>query len=381
MNEIILVIVQIYDLEALIFMWVKESFFKYTVGAILILLILFLLGKLGFLFTPILQFVGVLFFPLLISGFLYYLLRPLVELVQKLRVNRTLAVLIVFVVVIGLFALVGTYAGSLVSTQINEFRNDFPGIVEAGKERVKEFIYNNNINADLTLKIQDQITSSVQTIIPQIYSSIISAASTLTGIVTVLIMVPFILFYLLKDGHVFHKLFLSAIPFKFKTEASGILDETDKTISVYIVGQAIIATILGILMYIGYLTIGMKYPLILAIFALVTSFIPMFGTIIGVIPAIIVGLAIEPFMVVKILIIVLIVNQLEGNLISPFIVGKRLEIHPLTLILLFLVAASFFGFVGMLIAVPVYAVLKVLTRNFIKLYHLRKVKPVAANKK
>lgn len=358
-------------------MWFKEKFFKYSVGIILILVIVFLLGQLGFIVAPIMQFIGVLFFPLLVSGFLYYLLRPLVGFVERLRVNRTIAIIIVFLVVIGLFVLVGTYAGSLISKEFNKFSNDLPEIIQSGKDKVMELVNNNNLSADLT-KVQDQLTSTVQSIIPKISGSIVGAVSTLTGIVTVLIMVPFILFYLLKDGHVFHKIFLGLIPSKYKAEAYGILDETDKTLSVYIIGQAIIAVILGLLMYIGYLVIGMDYSLILALVALVTSFIPMFGTIIGVIPAIIVGLAIEPFMVVKILIVVIIINQLEGNLISPFVVGKRLEIHPLTLILLFLVAVSFFGFIGMLIAVPVYAVLKVLVKNFIKLYRLWKGKPIVA---
>jgi predicted PurR-regulated permease PerM len=356
-------------------MWFKEKFFKYSVGIILVLVIAFLLGQLGFIVAPVMQFFGVLFFPLLISGFLYYLLRPIVGLVERLRVNRTIAIILVFLVVIGLFALVVIYAGSLISQEINKFSNDMPWIIQSVKDKARELVNNNNLNAELA-RVQDQLTSTVQSIIPKISRSIVGAVSTLTGIVTVLIMVPFILFFLLKDGHVFYKMFLGLIPGKYKEEASGILDETDKTLSVYIIGQAIIAVILGLLMYIGYLIIGMDYALILALFALVTSFIPMFGTIIGVIPAFIVGLAIEPFMVVKILIVVIIVNQLEGNLISPFVVGKRLEIHPLTLILLFLVSVSFFGFIGMLIAVPVYAVLKVLAKNFIKLYRLQKGKPV-----
>ena len=357
-------------------MWLKEKFYKYSVGIILVLLIIFLLGKLSFIFTPLLTILGVLFFPLLISGFLYYLLRPIVGLVEKLRINRTIAIFIVFISVIGLFALLGIYAGSLISKQFSQFINDLPGIIDSGKNSVTKLINQNNIGADVMIKVQDQVTSAVQNILPKITNSILGAVSTLTGIITVLIMVPFIVFYLLKDGHVFHKLFLSIFPNKYRVEATSILKETDTTLSVYIIGQAIIAVILGTLMYIGYMAIGMKYALILALFALMTSFIPMFGTIIGVVPAMIVGLAIEPFMVIKILIIVIIVNQLEGNLISPFVVGKRLEIHPLTLILLFLVAVSFLGFVGMLIAVPLYAVVKVLFKNFSKLFKLWRRKSV-----
>lgn len=129
-------------------------------------------------------------------------------------------------------------------------------------------------------------------------------------------------------------------------------------------------------MYLGYLIIGLKYSLILALFALITSFIPLFGSTIGIVPAVLVGLYEGPSAVVKILILMVLVQQLEGNLISPFLIGKRLDMHPLTLILLFLVAASFYGFIGMLIAVPVYAVLKVLSRNTIRIYRLSRDKKI-----
>jgi len=76
-------------------------------------------------------------------------------------------------------------------------------------------------------------------------------------------------------------------------------------------------------------------------------------------------------MALKVLILMLIVQQVEGHLITPQVMGKRLDIHPLTVIFLLLVAGSLYGFVGILIAIPAYSVLKVIVKNFIRFYKLR----------
>lgn len=355
-------------------MWAKEKFFKYSVGIILILLIIFLFGQINYVFEPIKEFVSIIFMPILLAGFLYYLLRPLVHLLEKLKIKRSFAILIVFVFVIGVFSLLGSYAGSLISKQFNQLTSNLPKMIEDGINEGAKIIKKNNLDALLDTKMQEQLTSTLKDLVPKITGSLSGILSTVTGVATVLIMSPFILFYLLKDDRLFVTMFLDKIPKKMREETKAILKETDKTISIYIIGQALLAMILGSLMYIGYLIIGMPYPLILAIFATLTSFIPMFGSAIGLTPALIIGLAIDPMMAVKVIIIAVIINQLEGNLISPFLVGKRLDIHPLTLIILFLVAASSFGFVGMLIGVPVYAVLRVLIKNTIRIYRLKKPK-------
>ncbi len=183
---------------------------------------------------------------------------------------------------------------------------------------------------------------------------------------------PFFLFYLLKDDRLFHRRMLAIIPEKHRKSGEEILEDVDKTLSTYIIGQAIIALTVGVLMYIGYLILGLDYALILALFTLITAFIPILGAFIGIIPAVLVGLTVNPLMALKVLILMIIVQQLEGNLLSPQIMGKRMNIHPLTFLVLLLIAASLAGFIGMLVAVPLYAVVKVIGKSFYKLYKLRK---------
>lgn len=355
-------------------MWIKDRFFKYATGLLLVLLIIFFLGKLDFLLVPLQKFISILFFPIIVAGLLFYLLRPLVHMAEKLRIPRVLAIVAIFLALIILFSIASAYAGTLIAQQANQLVSDLPSMLLAAREKTNEILNNESMRFVFNGKLEQQLGVYLQNLIPALSNSIIGFLGALTSIAAVLVVIPFILFYLLKDEKKFSSGISSLIPAKYRDDVGAILSETDKTLSVYITGQAIVALVLGTLMYIGYLIIGINYSLILALFALVTSFIPMFGSIIGIIPAVIVSLGNNPFMAVKVIIIMIIVQQIEGNLVSPLLIGKRLNIHPLTLILLFLVAASLYGFIGMLIAVPVYAVLKVIISGARRIYLLRKAR-------
>ena len=357
-------------------MWIKEKFFKYATGTIAVLLIIFLIGKMDFVFIPVFRFLSILFTPVLISGLLYYIFRPIVRIADKIHINKVLAITIVYIIFIGVFVLIVSYAGSLIGNQFNQLIVDSPRLFQVGIEKISQMFTDFNLGTTINSTIQDQITGALKNTIFIISGGIVGTISTVSTIVTTAIMVPLILFYLLKDDSFFSKNIIDSVPEIYRKDAEEIMEETDKTISVYIVGQAIIALLVGVFMYFGYLITGIPYPLILGLFALITAIIPLFGSVIGAIPAILVVLPTNPILALKVVVLVIIVQVLVGNVISPYLIGKRLDIHPLTVILLFLVAASIYGFVGMLIVVPVYAVFKVLVKNGLRIYHITKTKKV-----
>jgi len=138
----------------------------------------------------------------------------------------------------------------------------------------------------------------------------------------------------------------------------------DEILSVYISGQVLIAFIVGLLIFIGYWAIGLNYAFLLALLAFVFNLIPFCGPFISTIPALFIGLADSPLMAIKVIAVVLMVHLLDLNLISPRIVGQRLNIHPVTVILLLVASLSVFGLVSLFIITPLYAVLKVLIQDY-----------------
>ena len=117
---------------------------------------------------------------------------------------------------------------------------------------------------------------------------------------------------------------------------------------------------MGILLYIGYLSIGLEYAITLAIVAAVTSVVPYLGPMIAVSPAIIIALVDSPFMLVKLAIVWAAVQFLEGHFISPNIMGHTMKIHPLTIMFTLLIGGNLFGVVGVILGIPGYAILKVI---------------------
>ncbi|NTV90426.1 MAG: AI-2E family transporter [Clostridiales bacterium] len=356
--------------------WYELSFFKYATGMILLLLIIFLLGKIDYFLVPFRNITAAIFLPILISVLLYYLLRPVHKLLTKIKIPASLSILIVFVLLLALIVFISGSTGVMVATQVKQLLSNLPDFITLASEKTTEFLSSGKldfISSYLPLdQINQQISSTLETVVPFLTSSVVGSVSAVANFAAVLLIVPFILFYFLKDDKMFYEKLQKLIPDKHRSSACEIIEDVDKTLSVYIIGQAIVALTIGILLYISYLIIGVDYALILALFGMITAFIPILGAFIGAIPAVLIGLTVSPWMALKVIIVIIIAQQLEGNLISPQIMGKRMNIHPLTFIIVLLAAAAVAGFIGMLVAVPCYAVAKVLIKSFQRLYKLKK---------
>lgn len=173
---------------------------------------------------------------------------------------------------------------------------------------------------------------------------------------------PFVLFFLLKDGEQFKNYVLKLTPPKFRKDLHDILDKMNVQVGSYIQGQMFVAFCIGVLLFIGYMIIGLEYALILACIAAVTSVVPYLGPMIAISPAIVIALVDSPVMLLKLAIVWMAVQFLEGHFISPNIMGKTMQIHPLTIIFVLLCAGNLLGLIGVILGIPLYAILKVLTQ-------------------
>ncbi|WP_078544542.1 AI-2E family transporter [Litchfieldia alkalitelluris] len=353
-------------------MWFKHPFFKYFTGIVLVLLTIHLLGEVQFIIQPLKSFIAILFFPLIVSGFLYYIFKPLVNFLSKTKfIPRTLAIILLFLTIFGGLVLGGIALGGSVENEVVQFVEEVPSLIEQNEELTKKLIDNNSFGLLSYDEGKEKIISYIENQREHLSEDVTNILSTLANFMTVLVIVPFILFYFLKDGHQLQPFLLKYLPDKHKEEGIRLLNDIDKTLSTYIGGQMMVALVNGLLMYIGYLIIGLDYALVLAFIVFITAVIPIIGPALGILPAIMSAIVIDPFMIIKILILLLIVQQIEGNIVSPLILGNKLSIHPLTVILLLLVAGSLYGFIGILIAVPFYSVLKVVIKNIYRFYQLR----------
>lgn len=358
--------------------WYYHPFFKYAAGTLLVLTIIFLFYQVAFLLKPILDFVTILAAPIIISFLLYYLLRPLIHFLESIRVPRYVSILIIYLIVTLLLTFFFAYVGPILGRQITEMANTSVETWDKMKASSRS-ILSNFFHVNLDQEIEQRLFAWAQEITSFVSKNLLDFVGVVTRIATILAVIPFIVFYLLKDDEEFAAGFLRYVPEDFRLEVHHILRHLDTTLSSYITGLVMVSSSLGVMLFIGYVVIGLKYALILSLIAIVFTTIPFVGPFLAIAPALFVGLTQGPFMALKVVVIFVIVQQLESNLISPQIIGQRLHIHPLTLILLLLAAGTLYGLVGLILATPLYAVLKVLAENFYKislLHYAHRIKKV-----
>ncbi|MCE2984108.1 MAG: AI-2E family transporter [Parachlamydia sp.] len=350
--------------------WYYNKFFKYGFGILLALTIVLVFSQVAPILTPIINFASTLFIPIVFSFFLYYFLRPLVSQLNRLKIPHLVSIVIVFVGIAVFLILFFAFLFPVLASQVSSIANTS---VEA-LDKFKNYSFSFNLegfNLNLEGEIQKRLLNAMQSITSLLSQNIVDIFKYVTHVATMLAVIPFIVFYLLKDDHSFSKGLEKKFPNEFGRDVHKILKNIDETLEDYFKGLIIISLSVGSLLFVGYLIIGLNYALILSILALVLTSIPYLGPFLAISPAILVGLSDSPFMVLKVIIVFIVVQQIESNFISPQVIGQKLNIHPLTLILLLLAAGSLYGLLGLLLATPVYAVSKVLFENLAKIYTLR----------
>ncbi|SDP28100.1 AI-2E family transporter [Clostridium gasigenes] len=172
--------------------------------------------------------------------------------------------------------------------------------------------------------------------------------------------IPIVTYYFLVDGELIYNKILLILPTRKRIVAKKILSNIDKILSRYIISQLFLSLIIGVLTFIILMLVGVKFALVLAILNGVFNIIPYFGPIIGGVPAVFVALIDSPSKAIWTIIVMFILQQLEGNILSPKITGDSTNMHPIIIIILLLIGEMFGGLVGMILAVPIGVIIKVI---------------------
>jgi predicted PurR-regulated permease PerM len=356
----------------------QSRFFNVLAAILLVFLIILVGTHISFIFRPLVVFFQTLFIPFLIAGVLFYLLRPVVHFLHNYKVPRPMAILAIYLVLIGLITLLVIVVGPILQRQVTNLVDNAPMLFEElrrlliqleDNEWVARFQQTENFSIE---ELTTNLTNYLYEAFDFITTNIAGFIGVVTNVILIFIVVPFVLFYLLKDGDRAPDQMLRFLPEKQQAEGRRILKDMDDKLSSYIQGQIIVSFCVGVLMYIAFLIIGIDYSLILALVAMFTNIVPFVGPWIGTVPAVIVAIIDSPLMVLWVILAIVIVQQIESNLISPQVMGRKLAVHPLTIIVLILVAGRFAGLLGLILAVPLYAVTKVVISHMYRLLQLRR---------
>ncbi|WP_026293891.1 AI-2E family transporter [Saccharibacillus kuerlensis] len=357
--------------------FLNNKFVLFLFIALLVGVNVLVFSKISFIFNPLWVLLKTIVLPIVLTGVVYYLLNPIVNFMERKKVKRVHTILFLYLVIIGILVTVITMIIPVIREQLLGFFQNFPAYSQTiqtefekwiGSDLVAQFQVATSLN---TQELVSSISERATMILTQTWSGIGGVIGVVKDLVLAIVTLPFILFYLLKDGRRLPNYILSFIPTKLRPGTLTVLQETNHQISSYIRGQIIVSMCIGVLLYIGYLIIGLEYSLVLAIVAACTAIVPYLGPAIAITPAIIVAAVTSPIMLLKMVIVWTVVQLIEGKFISPQIMGKSLKIHPITIIFVILTAGNLFGVIGILLAVPGYAVLKVLATHVFDWFKMR----------
>lgn len=344
----------------------NNKYFKYTIWILLIVLIVFYFVQLNFITNFIKNIFTITIIPIIFASFFYYLLRPLVQFLVKIKLNRTIAVMSVLFAIIAFISALVAFAGSAI---IKDFSSYYETIIEYFKqapERLEGLLNQYGFQSSFLENFESNVLKASQTIFNAITQGMSGWVSNITRFGTIIILIPILVFFLLKDDQLLYKNVVKIIPERIEQRVINIMSKIDHMLQTYFLGQIVVAGILGVLTYIGYLIIGIPNALFLATFTMILSIIPLLGPFIGMIPAVFIGWTVGPFMILKVFIVLIVTQQLEGNIVRPKVMGNRLNIHPMVIIFLVIIAVSLYGFIGAFFIIPLYGVIRIIIKDLIK---------------
>ena len=359
--------------------WFKRWFLSNKVVAILLVLLLilvniFVFSKVSYVLNPVKGFLEIVGLPLILSAILYYLLNPVIDWMETKKIPRIYGISIVFLIILGLLIWGVTTLIPLIRDQVSslvtnwpEYWNDISRQVE-GLIRSEEFSQIQAQFQEFNENLMNTITAQANVVLDSTFSGIGSVVGTITSIVIAIFTMPFILFYLLKDGQKIPEYLLKFVPTKIRAKTYRVMTEMNRQISQYVRGQLLVALCVSILFWSGFAIIGLEFAATLGIIAGFLNIIPYLGSFVATIPALVVALVDSPSMLLKVLIVFAIEQIIEGRVISPQILGSNLKMHPITIIFVLLTGGKLFGVIGILFGIPGYAILKIIVVHIFQWY-------------
>ncbi len=316
----------------------------------------------------ILRFFGTLLkvlAPFFIGLVLAWLIDPIIKFFQKKKVNRILSTSIVFAILLTLIYLLFNWMIPVIFEQLNDFIQTLPNILDDVVSwfnnmfnglKSTEFINFENIKLEAIASVENFI-SGLTTSLPETFVAMVKGMFSFFGIFVLGLMIGF---YLLFDFDNSKRVIFNIIPKRFRGETTELLDEINGSLFSFVKGTAVTSTLITVLCTLVFGLCGLEAPLLLGLICGITNIIPYVGPYIGAAPAIIVAFSQGTGTGILVGILILIIQTIEGNVIHPLVMSKAMKLHPVTILISLLIFEYFFGILGMILAAPIVAVLKII---------------------
>ncbi len=304
----------------------------------------------------------------IIGALLAYILDPITSFLEYKGMTRMQATSVVFLALALFLFLFSYFVVPLIVDQVKVIQHTFSS--GQGTETIKRMEQSLKESIPMLKNADLNITAKLNEFITHFSNSIFSMVGSIISLITTLVVIPFVVFFLLKDGRTIKKGMVSIIPNRYFEMTLNLLYKTDQQIGGYLRGQFFDATIIGFLSVIALWILNVPYFLLIGTFAGLANMVPFIGPLTGAIVAILVVFLSNGTINQMIMVAAAfgIIQLLDNVLVQPLVVAGSVQMHPLIVLFAVIIGGQFWGVLGMFLAVPAAAVLKVLIVEFYYLY-------------
>lgn len=331
-------------------------------------------------FIWVLDTTGFLLAPFVLALVLAYIQHPMVARLERRGVSRLVATVLLALPAIALIGVVLFVGIPALSAQIAEFIRGTPAFLQTATLRLEQWQAQLQ-SRDLPWLDEQAMVDRLRSIQPEavmawmqqrqaaiaqgVWTGLLGVGKGVGAILSLLsyvFLTPIITFYLLRDWPSIQARLRELVPGPYRDRVVGFASEYDRLLARYLRGQVLAAAIVGVLTWMGFLIAGFPYALLLGVVAGVFNIIPYMGLVASLIPALVIALfSASPLIALaKIAAVFTVVQVLDSSVIGPRVVGEAVGLHPVWVLLALAVTGYFFGFVGLLIAVPLAVLVKLL---------------------
>jgi len=324
---------------------------------IICIIILVIIITMAMKISIIKQLINLVFISFIVS----YILRPLYMLLIGKGINKKVASSLIIVGLVGLVLLLFMLLiPALFSESLNMDKsiNDLGNYLTNINMKIK-VINKNKVMSSIINTIYNKANGQIIVMFDKLLNSIMSLGE---NIITYMVS-PLIIYYFLSDSENMINKSLIIFPPESRNVIKKIIEDIDKVLGKYIISQLILCGFITVASFLILIFLKIDFPLILSLINGIFNIIPYFGPIFGVIPAILIGFLISPKTALYVVLCFFVLQQIEGDILSPKIIGDSISMHPLTVIILLLVGGNVGGVLGMILAVPLGVVIKVIYKD------------------
>lgn len=295
---------------------------------------------------------------IIMSFILAYTLSPIRDAFEtKLKISKRMASILVISIIIGI---VTTCVIVIVPALFNEIAN-ISNIFDNINIFLQEVVEKYNLNNILAINvIYNEILEKGNAVWINFSESAVDNLIKFSDNIISFAIIPIMIYYFLCDGNKIYSKCLLLLPTEKRGITTKIVKDIDRVLTRYIASQLLLSGVIGGLTFILLLILKVKFPLWISILNGILNIIPYFGPIFGAVPAIIVALLESPLKALFVVIGMFVIQQVEGDILAPKMMGDSTDMHPFVIIILLITGDNFGGFIGMILAVPIAVIIKVL---------------------